>query len=62
MLLIFLKIFGIICTFNIEDLVDYKGPDFNPSNAVDDEPSPEPISETFSFTTSEYFTQYSGSD
>ena len=37
--------FGISSTFNIEDLVDYKGPDFNPSNPLDDEPSIELISE-----------------
>ena len=35
--------FGINFTFNIEDLVDYKGPIFNPSNPLDDESSPEPI-------------------
>ena len=35
--------FGISSTFNIEDLVDYKCPDFNPNNSLDDEPSLEPI-------------------
>jgi len=40
--------FGISSTFNIEDLVDYKGPDFNPNNLLDDEPSLEPISERHS--------------
>ena len=38
--------FGISSIFNIEDLVNYKGLDFNHSNPLDDEPSPEPISET----------------
>jgi len=37
--------FGISFIFNIEDLVDYKSPDFNSSNPLDDEPSIEPISE-----------------
>jgi len=37
--------FGINSTFNIEDLVDYKSPDFNPSNPLVDESSHEPISE-----------------
>ena len=37
--------FGISSTFNIEDLVNYKGPDFNPSNLLDDELSLEPSSE-----------------
>ena len=37
--------FGISSIFNIEDLVDYKGFDFNPSNFLIDEPSQEPIFE-----------------
>jgi len=36
--------FGISFTFNIEDLVDYKGPNFNLSNPLDDESSLKPIS------------------
>jgi len=40
------KDFGISSTFNIEDLVDYKGPGFNPSNSLIDELEPEPISES----------------
>ena len=28
--------FGISSTFNIEDLIDYKGPDFYPNNPLDD--------------------------
>ena len=38
------KSFGISSTFNIEDLMDYKGPNFNP-NSLDNEPSHEPIFE-----------------
>ena len=30
--------FGINPTFNIEDLVEYTGPNFNPSNLLIDEP------------------------
>ena len=41
--------FSIGSTFNIEDLMDYKGPDFSPNNLLDDEPSLEPISERHSF-------------
>jgi len=37
--------FSISSTFNVKNLVDYKGLNFNPSNPLDDEPSPEPISE-----------------
>ena len=37
--------FGISSTFNIEDLVDYKSPDYNPNNPLDDEPSLELISD-----------------
>ena len=37
--------FGISSIFNIEDLVDYRGFDFNPSSFFIDEPSPEPIFE-----------------
>jgi len=37
--------FRINPTFNIEDLVEYKGPNFNPNNPLDDEPTPEPFSE-----------------
>jgi len=40
--------FDISSIFNIKDLVNYKGPDFNPSNPLDDEPSLEPISERLS--------------
>ena len=35
--------FSISSTFNIKNLVGYKGPDFNPSNPLDDDPSYEPI-------------------
>jgi len=35
--------FSISFIFNIEDLVDYKAFDFNPSNFFIDEPSHEPI-------------------
>ena len=38
--------FSISSTFNFEDILDYKGSDFNSSNLLNDEPSPEPISET----------------
>ena len=31
--------FGISHIFNVEDLVVYKGPDFNPSNPLLDEPT-----------------------
>ena len=37
--------FRINPTFNIEDLVEYKGPNFNPSNPLVDEPTPEPFSQ-----------------
>ena len=37
--------FGINPTFNIEDLIEYKGPNFNPNNPLVDEPTPEPFSE-----------------
>ena len=37
--------FGINFTFNIEDLVDYKSPDYNPNNPLDGEPSLEFISD-----------------
>jgi len=36
--------FEINPTFNIEDLVEYKGPNFNHSNSLVDEPAPEPFS------------------
>ena len=42
--------FGISSTFNIGDLTDYKDPDYNTSNSLDDEPSCEPISERLSLT------------
>ena len=42
------KDFGINFTFNIEDLVDYKGPDFNFSNPLVNVPSFEPFYESFS--------------
>ena len=35
--------FDISSTFNIEDPMDYECSDLNPSNLLDDEPSPEPI-------------------
>ena len=38
--------FGISSTFNVENLVDYKGPDFNSSNTLVDEPFPELFSES----------------
>jgi len=38
--------FDISSTFNIEDPMDYECSDLNPSNLLDDEPSPELISET----------------
>jgi len=41
--------FGISSTFNIEDLVDYKGHDFNLNNLLDDEPPLDPISEKHFF-------------
>jgi len=37
--------FDIISIFNIENLVDYKGPIFDPSNSLNDEPFHELISE-----------------
>ena len=37
--------FSIIPSFNIEDLIAYKGPNFSPDNHLLDEPSHEPISE-----------------
>ena len=37
--------FEINPTFNIEDLVEYKGPNFNPNNSLVDEPTLEPFSE-----------------
>jgi hypothetical protein len=37
--------FGISSTFNIEDLVAYKGPDFTPDNPLDTEPTYEPVYE-----------------
>ena len=40
--------FGISFTFNIENLMDYKGPDFNPNNPLDDQPSLEPTFERHS--------------
>ena len=42
------KSFHINFAFNIEDLMDYKGLDFNLSNQLDDEPSHEPIFERLS--------------
>jgi len=39
--------FDISSTFNIEDIVDYNGPDFNPNNPLD-KPSHESISERHS--------------
>ena len=44
-IIVFPQDFGISSTFNIVDLVDYNGPDFNPNNPLNDEPSLEPISE-----------------
>ena len=41
--------FGTGSIFNIEDLVNYKGPDFNLSNSLDDEISLELIPERPSF-------------
>jgi len=35
----FYQDFSMSSTFNIEDLVDYKGSDFDPSNLLNDEPS-----------------------
>jgi len=43
--------FDISSAFNIENLVDYKGPDFYPNSPLDDEPSLELISERHSFPT-----------
>jgi len=40
--------FGISFIFKIEDLVYYKGTDFNSDNPLDDKPSLEPISERHS--------------
>ena len=40
------KDFGITYTFNIENLVDYKGLDFNPNNPLANNSSPEPFSES----------------
>ena len=40
-----LEDFEINPTFNIENLVEYKGLNFNPSNPLVDEPTPEPFSE-----------------
>ena len=40
--------FSISSTFNIEDLVNYNCPDFDPNNPLDDEPSLEPISKRHS--------------
>jgi len=37
------KKFDISYTFNVEDLVDYKGPDFNPNNLLVNEPEPEHV-------------------
>ena len=34
--------FGISPSFNIEDLIAYKGPNFSPDNPLLDEPSPVP--------------------
>ena len=39
------KDFEINSTFNIEDIVEYKGSNFNPSNPMVDELTPEPFSE-----------------
>jgi len=41
-----LKDVGISYTFNMKDLVDYKGLDFNPNKPLVDKPSPEPFSES----------------
>jgi len=41
-----LKNFGTSFIFNVEDVVDYKGLDFNPGNPLVDEPFPEPIFES----------------
>jgi len=38
-----LKIFDISSIFNVEDLMDFKGSDFNPNNSLVDEASLEPI-------------------
>ena len=40
------KNFGISSTFNVEDLVDYKGPNFNPNNPLVDVPKPKPVFES----------------
>ena len=40
------KDFDINCTYNVNDLVGYKGLDFNPSNSLVDKPSPEPFYES----------------
>jgi len=40
--------FDISSTFNIEDLMNYKGLNFNPRNPLNNESSPEPISERHS--------------
>jgi len=37
--------FDISLSFNIEDLIAYKGPNFFPDNPLLDEPSHEPLSE-----------------
>ena len=47
--------FGISSIFNIEDLVDYKGFDFNHSNFLIDEPSHEPIFERYSISQFQIF-------
>jgi len=45
----FPKNFDISSTFNVENLIDYKGPYFNPTNPLVNEPSPELIFESPSF-------------
>ena len=43
-----LQDFGNSSTFNIEDLIDYKGSNFNPNNPLEAEPSQESICERHS--------------
>jgi len=48
--------FGISFIFNIDNPVDYKEFDFNPTNFFIDKPSHEPIFETLHSTNFKYFT------
>jgi len=53
--------FGVRSTFNIEGIMDYKCPDFNPSNLLVDEPFYEPISERLSLPSLSNIYQYNTS-